>query len=179
VIDLRGTPITGANLPNYSVSNVRISQNTFYGNFSVWARKALITGNAFFQVGTAFVEAEITNTYSANVSNVPLATGTVGVTGIIAGENNNTIRTEAMALWFSQTGADATKDVFYTSFNDKTDCPLRDGNNPASEVAQKGMYGGGTPYTLSGMFKIPSVYDIVMDSEVGDQFDMTIKAKVH
>ncbi|MDR1865231.1 MAG: hypothetical protein LBR08_06635 [Bacteroidales bacterium] len=181
VIDGRGASQTA-----YPLANVRISNNTFFGSFQVFIRNASLAGNVFFQGstadngsgynnGTALVENSVTNNYMSNVMNV-------AVGGMTNGANGNKIITansaELLGKWFSRAGSDPFKDIFYTSATNTADCPLR-GDDPSNDTAQKGMYGGGTPYVPSGMFKIPSVYDIVMDSEVGDQFDMTIHARVH
>ena len=153
------------NSPVGTTSGWRISQCTFYSSFSVAAINTVFSNNAFFGTGT--ITSNSTNGYNNNVMNTNVATGS-----ITDGVNGNTIRTEAVGLWFSQAGADVATDIYFAAASGST-CPLRDGS------AEKGMYGGGMPYVASGMFSIPSVYDIQMDAEVGDSFDMVIRARTH
>jgi hypothetical protein len=169
VIDGRGT----GNV--YPLSGVRISNNTFYTNFSVYVRQALFANNAFYATNTTAgnVESHTTNSYTHNVM------GAANIGGMTNGVSDNSVRVESLERWFSRSGNNESLDIYYTSATNTTDCPLRDGNSPTNNTLERGMYGGGTSYVPSGMFRIPSVYNIVMDNEVGDQFDMTIHARVH
>lgn len=157
-------------------SGWRISQNTFYNAFKVVAENTTFTNNVFYSsaTSTGVVTTSSSNTYTDNVMRY-----TVG--GMVNGSDRNIIppTTVAETQWFSRTGGDPAVDIYYTSASASTDCPLRDGSEPGSDSKSKGMYGGGMPYVKSGMYTIPSVYDIAMDAEVGDSFNMIIKARTH
>jgi len=146
--------------------NWRISHCTFYKNFGVTAINTTFANNAFFGTGT--ITANASNSYHNNVMNQNVAAGS-----ITDGVNDNVIRTEAVGLWFSQKGANEAIDIFFTAAGSSSACPLR------YDAGERGMYGGIISYEPSGMFNIPSVYDIQMDVEVGDSFDMIIKARTH
>jgi hypothetical protein len=154
----------------------RISQNTFYYSFSVTVENSVLANNVFYAQSAAAgtVNASATNAYTDNV--MRFATG-----GMTNGVDRNVIppTTVDENRWFSKTGQDAAIDAYYTAASTTTDCPLRDSTDPGSDSKAKGMYGGGAPYARSGMYAIPSVYDIVMDAEVGDSFNMTVKARTH
>ena len=155
------------NSPVGTLSNWRISQCTFYNSFSVVAATSTnFSFNAFYGTGT--VTSSSSNDYNNNVMNANVSPGS-----ITDNVNGNVIRGEAVGQWFSQTGADVAVDIYFTAAGNTSACPLYDGGS------QKGMYGGGMAYAASGMFNIPSVYDIQMDVEVGDSFDMTIRARTH
>jgi hypothetical protein len=153
----------------------RISQCTFYNSFSVTSTHTTFNNNAFFgaSAAVATVAAHPNNTYSNNVMNFNVTAS------ITDGVNSNTIRTEAVGAWFSQAGASDAADIYYTAAASTSACPLRDVSSPGDNSLSKGMYGGGAPYAPSGMFTVPSVYDIQMDAEVGDNFNMIIKARTH
>jgi hypothetical protein len=157
-------------------SQWRISQNTFYLQFNVTAENTTFTHNAFYgtsaTVGT--ISTHTTNAYTDNVMRY-------AVGGMINGTDRNVVppTTVTEDKWFSRTGNNANIDIYFTAASSNTDCPLRDGSAPGDDTRQKGMYGGGAPYVPSGMFTIPSVYDIQMDAEVGDNFNMVIKARTH
>jgi hypothetical protein len=157
-------------------SGWRISQNTFYNAFSVIAQNTTFTNNVFYAATATFgvVTASSTNTYTDNVMRF-------AVGGMVNGADRNIIPPAAVGenMWFSRTGGDMAIDIYYTSASASTDCPLRDGSDPGSDSKSKGMYGGGSPYVKSGMYAIPSVYDIAMDAEVGNSFNMIIKARTH
>jgi hypothetical protein len=158
-------------------SGWRISRCTFYNSFSAVSKNTAFNDNAFFGASAAAstVTADASNSYTNNVMNFNVASPPY----IIDGVNSNTIRTEAIGKWFSQAGASDAVDIYYTAAASTSECPLRDGANPGDNSSSKGMYGGGAPYTPSGMFTIPSVYDIQMDAEVGDNFNMVIRARTH
>ncbi len=157
-------------------SGWRISQNTFYNAFNVVAENTTFTNNVFYGSSAAAgtITTSSTNAYTDNVMRY-------AVGGMANGVDRNIIplTTVVENQWFSRTGGDAAIDIYYTSASSSTECPLRDGSDPGSDAKSKGMYGGGAPYVKSGMFGIPSVYDIVMDAEVGDNFNMVIKARTH
>jgi len=158
------------NSPVGAQSGWRVSQCTFFNSFSVAATHTAFSFNAFFVTAgnTGTITASPTNSYNNNVMNTNVAVGS-----IVGGVDGNAVRTEAIGLWFSQAGADTAIDIYFTAATNTSTCPLRDGS------FERGMYGGGIPYVASGMFNIPSVYDIQMDAEVGDSFDMIIRARTH
>ncbi|MDR2037411.1 MAG: hypothetical protein LBQ60_05760 [Bacteroidales bacterium] len=154
-------------------SGWRISNNTFYWAYRLTVYRSQISDNAFFTTNsTNVLNADETNTYTNNVMNYVIG-------GMQNNLNGNIVTNLGVEYWFSRSGNSELLDTYYTSATNGTDCPLRDSAEPANDRKQKGMYGGGTPYVKAGMFRAPSVYDIQMDNEVGDQFDMTIRARVH
>jgi hypothetical protein len=146
----------------------RISQCTFYNNFVILGlSNTTFVSNAFYGVASGnSIAAGINNSFNNNVTNVDNI-------GFITGVNDNALRTDAVASWFSQAGTSDAIDIFFKEAGNTTSCPLYDGG------PMRGMYGGAQPYKESGMFTIPSVYEIRMDIEVGDSFDMTIRARTH
>ncbi|MDR0714308.1 MAG: hypothetical protein LBF89_08640 [Bacteroidales bacterium] len=154
----------------------RISQCTFYQYFTITVENTAVVNNAFFAASAAAgtLTVSSTNTYSNNVMRYVLG-------GMANGVNSNTVPATTVTedKWFSRTGSDAAVDIFFTSATSTTDCPLRSSLNPGDDTQSKGMYGGGNPYVPAGLFALPAVYDIRMDAEVGDQFNMVIKAKTH
>ncbi len=159
-------------------SNWRVSQCTFYNYFQIIAENTVFANNAFYGAtaagGTITSANNSTNTYTNNVMRY-------SVGGMANGVSLNTIPPISTAedKWFSRAGSNTDIDIYYTSATATTACPLRDGTLPGDDVVSKGMYGGGAAYVPSGMFTIPSVYDIVMDAEVGDSFNMVIRARTH
>jgi len=161
------------NTPVGTLSGWRISQCTFFNSFAVAAVNTTFANNVFFASAAAAgtITTHATNDYVNNVMNFIVATG---AGGIVDGVDNNQLRAEGIASWFSRVGNNEAIDIYFTAASATSACPLIDAAN-----AQRGMYGGMQSYVESGMFTIPSVYDIQMDTEVGDTFDMTIRARTH
>jgi hypothetical protein len=159
-----------------------IGNNTFYGGFRVNVKQSRITNNVFYSIGgKQFLTTDISNTYTGNISNTDL------LGGMVNGQNGNTIRvgspvenTEALSTgWFAASGGIAVYDKYF-QVNSSVTSPIRQAASAAGITGELGMYGGLSPYVLSGMTNIPSVYEIVMPTEVSsDGFDVTVKVKAH
>jgi hypothetical protein len=158
-----------------------IGNNTFYGGFQVNARNNCnITNNVFYAIANRVAGAlttAVSNTYFGNISNI------TGLGGMVNGQNSNTIRATETAeatsnQWFTASGGIAVYDQYF-QVNNSAGSPILQAASSAG-VTELGMYGGLSPYVLSGMTNIPSVYEIVMPAEVSsDGFDVTVKVKAH
>lgn len=163
-------------------TKANIGNNTFYRGFQVNARKnCRITNNVFYAVNslvTTLLTNDVSNTYTGNISNI------TGLGGMVNGQDYNTIRasetTEALSnTWFAASGGIAVYDKYFPA-NNSASSPIRQAALAAGITGELGMYGGLSPYVLSGMTNIPSVYEIVMPTEVSsDGFDVTVKVKAH
>ena len=179
-----GTPTGSAYIVIDLDANVKtnIGNNTFYGGFQINARKNCHIYNNVFYATTNRVSAALTtddtNTYRGNISNIdPLG-------GIVNGQNRNTTRTgentETQAnIWFSASGGISTYDKYFQA-NSSAGSPIRQAATTAEVTGELGMFCGLSPYILSGMTNIPSVYEIVMPAEVSsDGFEVTVKVRAH
>ncbi len=150
-----------------------ISNNTFYGVFVVTSKNSgtSVTNNVFFRTATSTLNVQSANVCTRNLYNQ------ASLGGMENNVQNNTLIADTDPLkWFSGSGGVNTVDRYFTAKNGSPS-PLYDA---ASSGAQLGMFGGLSPYELSGMTNIPSVYEIVMPSEVSsDGFDVTVKVKAH
>jgi hypothetical protein len=159
-----------------------IGYNTFYGGFKINALKnCRITNNVFYATVNrvaAALTSDASNTYSGNISNIDL------LGSMTTGQNGNTIRTtettEALStVWFAASGGVTTVDKYFVA-NSTASSPIRQAAAAAGVTGELGMFGGLSAYVLSGMTNIPSVYEIVMPTEVSsDGFDVTVKVKAH
>ena len=156
-------------------SGWRISNCTFYHTFTITLENTIFANNLFYIVtaGEINANAGTNQNFVNNVANIAL-TGTNAVNLWNLGANNS-ISYVGENQWFTMTGGNQLYGMFFTSANSSS--PQRDPNNPSNITAERGMYGGGNPYAQSGLFRIPTVYDIAMDNEVGDQFEMIIRAR--
>ncbi len=162
-----------ANTSVTACADWRLGNNTFYKNFKVTVYNTNIESNAFYSTVTPALNYYSTNTYNSNVSNIAFDAQITTYGGV------NDVQFATLENWFSCSGNDEKIDVYYRSAHMGATCPLRDNSDLTSDEKQRGMYGGRTPYIRSGMYAIPSVYSILMDGEVGNQFDMVIQASVH
>jgi hypothetical protein len=158
-----------------------IGNNTFYSGFQVNVKQSRITNNVFYAIANRIVGAltnDVSNTYTGNISNIDL------LGGMINGQNSNTIRITEIyeansTVWFTASGGIAIYDKYFQA-NSSVTSPIRQAASAAGITGELGMYGGLSPYVLSGMTNIPSVYEIVMPTEVSsDGFDVTVKVKAH
>jgi hypothetical protein len=171
----------GGSSVNFDVINLHadtkalIANNTFYGGFRITTANTgtRVNNNVFFNVNGSSMNAPSSpDQYNRNLYN----TGNFG--GMITGQYNNIMPSQLAVLdWFSGSGGASTVDRYFTA-KEGANSPIRDAAASAGE--QLGMYGGMSPYVLSGMTNIPSVYEIVMPAEVSsDGFDVTVKVKAH
>ncbi len=184
-------PATGNPTANFEVINLHvnikalIANNTFYGGFKITFGTSpsnndkinsgiRVTNNVFFSTTTVgLTNPASQDQYTRNVLNKVDNMG-----GIQTGVHNNTVPSQTAVLdWFSGSGGINTVDKYFTA-KEGSPSPIRDAAPTTGD--QLGMYGGMSPYVLSGMTNIPSVYEIVMPAEVSsDGFDVTVKVKAH
>ena len=159
-----------------------IGNNTFYGGFKINALKNChIYNNVFYGTvnrAAANLTTDTSNDYVGNISNIDL------LGGMVNGQNSNTIRTteatEALSTtWFAASGGIAVYDKYFQA-NNGASSPIRQAATAAGITGELGMFCGLSPYVLSGMTNIPSVYEIVMPAEVSsDGFEVTVKVRAH
>ncbi|MDR2037412.1 MAG: hypothetical protein LBQ60_05765 [Bacteroidales bacterium] len=159
-----------------SNTTANIISNTFYGGFVVTVtNSSTINNNVFFNISNKVATAltnDPTNSYNYNIFNV------ASLGGMINAQNNNVQNLETVPLnWFSGSGGNELVDAYFSA-KSGSPSPIIDAGGVA--INQLGMYGGLSPYNLSGLTSIPAVYEIVMPNEVSaDGFDVTIKVRAH
>jgi hypothetical protein len=183
--DASGTAATNSNcrvIDLHASVKANIGNNTFYGGFKINApANCRITNNVFYAIGSkgSLNDAE-TNVYTGNLANVN------GLGKIAIGYGSNTVildnNTEAASnSWFAATGGiAATDNYFMAKSGGDNNSPLRAAAVTAGTTGQLGMFGGLSPFVLSGLTNIPAVYEIQMPAEVSsDGFTVTVKVKAH
>jgi hypothetical protein len=208
-IDLRGkiTSTTGNNnqyntdlyyyygLYSWPVIQPTIQNNTFYASFNIAAKSARIYNNLFFPTNLPSSEANSRNYYGLPVwagtaehttSNNIIYNGLVWTSpsssvkygGMAPNEYSNTYSNQTAGNWFTNLSA-ATLDK---SFVLPAGSPALDASNDATK--QRGMYGGLSPYVLSGLYTIPAVWEITIPAYPSGEvpstgFEVRVKVKSH
>ena len=141
-------------------NSVTVSQCTFYTRFTIQAQRLTLNMNAFYLetanygVISEMPQTSITNNIARLALRDAAANATINNTGI-------TVQSPATAknTWFATEGAE----LYGKYYAPATGSPLYDATS-----AERGMFGGGNPYSLSGLYSLPAVYDIDTAIEAGE-----------
>jgi hypothetical protein len=207
VIDLR-EPKTGSGNPGgwrlaydffgWPVVQPTIQNNTFYAYFNIAAKSARLYNNIFFpkqsSSSTYFyglpiwpVTAEhdaknnIVSTASGMWTNPVAQTGTDDYAknyGGMLNDANNTYSNITETSWFASS---TTLPALDKSFVLGAGSPAAVGGD---DTKQRGMFGGLSPYILSGLYTIPAVWEISIPAYPSGEvpstgFEVRVKVKSH
>jgi hypothetical protein len=182
----------------FPVPSPTIQNNTFYRCFSIVAKGANLYNNAFFPTSTDNTTrpylfglpqdpARPHNVRNNVIYNGYMWTGTPtagnGYTtnygGMLPNVDGNQYSNVAETQWFASSTTLPTLDK---SFQLGSTSPARDGGG--DDTRQRGMFGGLSPYILSGLYTIPAVWEITIPNyptgEVPSTgFEVRVKVKSH
>jgi hypothetical protein len=169
-----GSSIASNNGP-FNINNIIISNNYIYYGLSFYGTYTALIGNNVFDNSGIHV-------FNSAISNNIVRSGSVDI-------NNNSFSNNIGNLAQFPTGngnqqnVDLTS-VFTGSVTTEGKWQLNDGSpakNAGNDGNDCGMFGGATPYVLSGMPDIPAIYNIIMPTTgfSNDGINVTIKAMVH
>ncbi len=206
VIDLKGPSITPAANPTswitvwdahpWPVVQPTIQNNTFYAYFNLAVKSARLYNNLFFPkqsesykylyglpvwVGTAEHDAKNNIIYNGTMWSVPsaqIAGGEYAKSyGNMLSDGVNSYNNLAETSWF----------VSSTSLPNLDKSFVLSSGSPAGDpttTSQRGMFGGLSPYVLSGLYTIPAVWSISIPSYPSGEvpstgFEVQVKVKSH
>jgi hypothetical protein len=172
-----------------------IQNNTFYNAFSIIAKGARLYNNLFFPKagGTQYYglpqdPARPHVTQNNIIYNGTFWTGTPTVGngfstnygGMLPNVNGDQYSNSGETTWFVSSTTNPALDNSFV---------LNPGSSPARssdnvDTRQRGMFGGLSPYVLSGLFTIPAVWEIAIPSYPSGEvpstgFEVRVKVKSH
>ena len=203
-IDLRGKINSVGNVANediyvyynrfsWPVVQPTIQNNTFYNAFNISVKSARLYNNLFFPkqipvnegnarlcyglpVWAGTDEHTTNNNIIYNVSVWPTPSATANYGGMF---NNDFYSNITETSWFA---GSTTLPRLDKSFVLGSTSPAR--SSDGVETKQRGMYGGLSPYALSGLYTIPAVWEITIPSYPSGEvpstgFEVRVRVKSH
>jgi len=178
---------------SWPVVTPTIQNNTFYNSFNISVKSARLSNNLFFpkQVPVSEANARLcyglpvwagtaehttSNNIIFNLSVWPTPSASVNYGGMY---NNDSYSNIAETSWFTSS---TTLPALDKSFIIGNSSPAR--SSDGVETKQRGMYGGLSPYALSGLYTIPAVWEITIPSYPSGEvpstgFEVRVRVRSH
>ena len=181
----------------YPAVNPIIQNNTFFHAFSIETKGASLYNNIFFprtnNPERYGLPQDASNPHIAR--NNIIFNGIAWNTNITAGidysnnyggmlnDGNNSYNVSAEASWFVAS-TNAAQQGVDNSFQLGNASPARDQTDLNNATKQRGMYGGLSPYKLSGLYTIPAVWEISIPAYPSGEvpstgFEVRVQVKSH
>ncbi len=188
----------------FPVINPTIQNNTFYSMFNIVAKGCQVYNNLFFPTNAYYNSntpqyhsfglyqnasrphvVKNNTVYNGVYWTSPATGGTEyngsNYGGMLPGVDGNQYSNIAETNWFVATTTRANQ-LYDKSYVLGASSPARDASN--DETKQRGMYGGLSPYVLSGLYTIPAVWEITIPSYPSGEvpstgFEVRVKVKSH
>ena len=179
----------------FPVINPTIQNNTFYDYFNILAKGCQVFNNLFFPKNGHYGSFGLFKfsdrphvmrdniVYNVSFWNAPSAGGNTyndtNYGGMLPGIDGNQYSNIAETSWFTSS---TTLPALDKSFILSNGSPAR--SSDGIETKQRGMYGGLSPYQLSGLYTIPAVWEISIPSYPSGEvpstgFEVRVRVKSH